>query len=194
MKNDNSKAKLLLDVCCGVCFAGVFEQLSGIYDIVVYWHNANIYPENEYLLRLNSHKNAFLDVETIVDNNNWDKNHKAWLDYVESSILAEEPEGGKRCIKCYQYRLNRVAKYAQKDNFDFFASTLTISPHKNADIINKIGLKIESDILHNVQDDKPKFFSANFKKNDGFKIANLKANNLGLYRQKYCGCEFSIPC
>jgi len=185
-KKIDVKKKLLIDVCCGVCFAGVLGQLDDIYDIVVYWHNANIYPKNEYLKRLASQKKAFSDIKMVINNDNWKKNHKIWLDYVESEKLAKEPEGGERCIKCYEYRFNQIANYAKKNNFDLFASTLTVSPHKKAKIINNIAKNIASEY-------QVDFFEADFKKKDGFKKANLKARELGIYRQNYCGCEFSIP-
>jgi len=188
----NKNKKILIDVCCGVCFAGVSSQLKNEYEITAYWHNANIFPEKEYEKRLLAFQKAFPDQKIIIDNYNWQKNHDGWLGFVKSEEYANEPEGGKRCLKCYEYRLNRVAKCAKENNFDLFASTLTISPHKNADKINKLGLKIENEILRSAQDDKPKFYSANFKKKDGFKIANKISGELNIYRQNYCGCEFSM--
>lgn len=185
--------KILVDVCCGVCFCGVFEQLKNKYDITAYWHNANIFPKTEHSKRLDSFVSANKQLNIIIDNNNWLKNHKKWLEKIEMNKFAKEPEGGKRCLLCYEYRLNKAAQFAKNHNFDFFASTLTISPHKNAEKINKIGLIIENNILGHNKNNKPKFFSANFKKNDGFKIANQISKQKNIYRQNYCGCEFQFP-
>lgn len=193
MKINNSKAKLLLDVCCGICFAGVFEQLKDKYEITAYWHNANIFPEKEYQKRLKAYQYSCSRViSTIVDSKDWSLNHKSWLKFVKANEYSKEPEGDKRCLLCYQYRLEKVAACAKKNGFNLFASTLTISPHKNAVVINKIGLEIEGKILSSAHDDKPKFLTANFKKKDGFKIANKISKELNIYRQNYCGCEFSV--
>lgn len=181
----NEKQKLLLDVCCGVCFAGVFEQLKNDYEVTAYWHNANIFPEEEYNKRLESFQNAFPEIRIIIENNNWSENHKRWLKTVNEQECANEPEGGKRCLLCYKYRLIASAKCAVNNKFDCFASTLTISPHKNAKIINAIA----KDIAQKYQ---IKFFEADFKKKDGFKMANKISKELKIYRQNYCGCEFSL--
>lgn len=175
----------MLDVCCGVCFAGVFEQLKNDYEITTYWHNANVFPEGEYNTRLKAFKKAFFDLKIIVDNNDWSKSHKTWIKFVEAKKYAGEFEGGKRCLLCYQYRLEKVTDFAKCNGFDLFASTLTISPHKNAGEINNIAKNI-------AQKNQINFLEADFKKKDGFKIANKISKELNIYRQNYCGCEYSI--
>ncbi len=183
---------ILIDVCCGVCFSGVFEQFKNNYEITAYWHNANIYPRSEYYQRLESFISAYQNHAIIVDNDNWDENHRKWQEFVRSEKYAKEPEGGKRCLLCYKYRLKKVAKFAKENDFNLFASTLTISPHKKAEMINNIGLAIEKEIIQSNKNDKTKYFCADFKKNDGFKIANIISKKKNIYRQNYCGCEFSI--
>lgn len=191
----DNRQKLLLDVCCGVCFSGVYEQLKKEFDVTAYWHNANIFPKEEYFKRLSSFENAFKGFKMIIDNEDWSINHEYWLRFIKEKRYAKEPEGGKRCLLCYNYRLEKVASYAKDNGFDLFASTLTISPHKNAEVINKIGLSAQNKVLRLppiAQDGRPRFLPANFKKKDGFKIANKISKKKNIYRQNYCGCEFSI--
>lgn len=175
------KEKLLLHICCAGCGIHVSKELQKDFDIVLFFHNPNLYPLEEYEKRLHEAKKVAkkTSANLIISENN----HEQWLE--KAKWLKNEPEKGRRCFMCYQNRLYETAKQAQKDNFDYFATTLTISPHKNALVINRIGLKL-ADLLG------IKFLAKDFKKNSGFAKSVQLSKKLGLYRQNYCGCEFSI--
>jgi len=172
--------KILVHVCCAVCAGGVIDQIKDKYNITCYFYNPNIHPQEEYERRLlDVYKHcAKLDISLI--HGEYDKNE--WLGLVKG--LESEPEGGQRCLKCYTMRLEQTAKIAKDRGFDIFASTLTISPHKKAEIINPIGQKLSE--KYGV-----KFLEADFKKHDGFKCACDIAKSENFYRQNYCGCVYS---
>jgi len=164
---------LLLHVCCGPCASYVIEFLKGKYDLTLYFFNPNIEPEEEYLRRLES-------VKKLADKHNLlliegKYNNNEWREFVKG--FENEPEGGKRCSLCFAFRLKRTAELADELGFDFFTTTLTISSYKDADVINKIGKKYD------------KYLEFDFSK--GFSRSVELAKEYNLYRQKYCGCEFS---
>ena len=173
--------KLLLHACCGVCAGQTIEKLKSEFDeIIVYFYNPNIWPEEEYEKRkvameqvARYHQVKFLEGPF---------NHQAWLEEVKG--LEKEPEGGQRCEVCYRMRLVWAAQEARKENCDFFATTLSISPRKKAETINRLGREAG-------EKEGVKFYEADFKKQDGFKKTCELARQLELYRQTYCGCEFS---
>ena len=174
------KPTFLLHTCCAICSGHVIQELSHDFDVVVYFYNPNIHPEEEYLKRKKTledycSKNGVKFIEAEYD-------EQAWLEKVKG--LENEPEGGKRCKVCYQIRLEQAAKKAEELKCDYFGSTLTISPHKKADIINPIGTQIGDQL-------GVKFYEADWKKKDGFKKANEISRTEGFYRQNYCGCVFS---
>lgn len=210
------KQKILLHACCAPCTAGVYDELIQNYDVILFWYNPNIFPKTEHDRRLNELLN-FCDTKNIkilVGDYSWEEENDFWLKKIKG--LENEPEKGKRCEICYKMRLEAVAVVAEQTNehhkneFDFFATTLSISPYKDAETINRIGEKIASGchsefiseshrasnkIPKQVRNDKGnplKYFSADFKKNDGAKLASKISKELNLYRQNYCGCEFSI--
>jgi hypothetical protein len=170
--------KILLHICCGVCAAGTVKQLKEEgYEVTGFYYNPNIYPEEEYFKRLDgvqrvSEKNDF---KLIIGN----YNVKNWFDKISGT--ENEKESGKRCNICFQIRLEETFNIFKKGNFDFFTTTLTISPHKKSAVINHIGKNIS----------KRNFLVKDFKKREGFKQAIREADILGLYRQDYCGCIFS---
>ncbi|MCX6007171.1 MAG: epoxyqueuosine reductase QueH [Chloroflexi bacterium] len=171
--------KVILHVCCGVCAAGAASVLlSENHRVTGYFYNPNIYPESEYYRRLEAAgKTAghlgFEFIEGPYD-------PAAWLSNTET--LKHEPEGGKRCTICYHVRLQKSYEFMLEKGYDAFTSTLTISPHKSALIINAIGAEIGGD----------KFMARDFKKKEGFKKATELARNWDLYRQNYCGCIYSL--
>ncbi len=167
--------KLLLHVCCAPCAPYIIEELKKDYDITLYYYNPNIELEEEYNKRLESVRILADQHELKLIEEKY--NNKEWKDYIKG--LEEEPEGGKRCDSCIRFRLEKTAEYA-KDNFDMFATTLTISPYKKSRNINKIGtiIGLANNILFLAKD-----FSAGYKKS-----IELSKN---FYRQKYCGCLFS---
>ena len=170
---------IVLHICCGVCAAGAASVLISEGHLVTgYYYNPNIFPPEEYTRRLNAvAKTAtnlrFKLIEGPYDNADW---------RAAVASLANEPEGGRRCAVCYRVRLRQTYLYTLESGADAFTSTLTISPHKSAQIINRIGQEIGGD----------KFLPRDFKKKEGFKKAMELARSWGLYRQNYCGCEYSL--
>jgi hypothetical protein len=172
--------RLLLHTCCAPCSTEVIKRLKRNYDLILLFSNQNIYPEEEYKQRLeNTEKiTRILKLKLIEDK----YCHKEWLNMIRG--FENEPENGKRCEYCYRFRLEKTAKKAHELNINLITTTLTISPYKNTEIINKIGQEIAKQ--YNIR-----FLSENFKKQDGFKKSIELSKRYALYRQNYCGCEFS---
>ena len=171
---------ILIHVCCAGCVTVAIERLSSEWNISLFYSNSNIYPREEHEKRLSDVKkiakmNTLEVLEDVYDENDW-------LEHVKG--LESEPERGKRCDKCIEFRLKRTVIAAKKNKFEVFTSTLTTSPHKNAEFINKTGKEIAS--THGIQ-----FLSLNLKKKDGFKRSVELSKKHELYRQDYCGCRFS---
>lgn len=184
VKLSQKAAKLLLHSCCAPCSSYVLETLSDFFNITVFYYNPNISPVDEYELRKREQKR-------LIESLNF-KNHVDFLDcdYEDykfkkmSKGLENEPERGKRCFKCYELRLRKTALTAKNLDYDFFTTTLTVSPYKNADWINQIGEKLSKDF-------EVKFLNSDFKKNDGYKRSIELSKKYNLYRQNFCGCSFS---
>ncbi len=177
------KPKLLLHVCCAPCFAGIIERLSASFDITAFFYNPNILPNTEFNLRFHTLKVLlahFPQIKLTCP----EQHSNEFLDFVKG--LETLPEGAERCNKCFQLRLQKTAEFLSnhKDEYDCFATTLTISPHKNAVLINKIGSECAEklDVV---------YLNSDFKKKDGFLNSIKFSKQLGLYRQNYCGCGFS---
>ncbi len=178
------KKKLLLHSCCGPCSTSVIEKLQDEYDLTIFYYNPNIYPEEEYLKRLAE------QIKYIKLSN---KNIKVIDGHYEDSQmflqaykgLEECREGGERCKTCICLRLKKTAEYAANNNYDIFASTLSVSPHKNAQLINELGLNLSKE--YNVE-----YLISDFKKQDGYLNSIKLSKQYDLYRQKYCGCKYSI--
>lgn len=175
--------KILLHSCCAPCLTSTSEVLSSDYEVVPFWFNPNIEPEAEHKKRLKYFK-GFCDIKNFepviidefqVDNIFWRKNIKG---------LEEEKEGGLRCKKCIYLRLEKTAQYAEEHGFNIFGTTLTVSPHKNAEMINQIGQKLSE--KYGIE-----YLAADFKKNNGYARSLELSKELDIYRQSYCGCEFS---
>ena len=174
--------KVLLHCCCAVCAGYSIEKLFSLsYEPVLFWFNPNIYPVEEYERRFAELKrySEKLSLELIVGEN--DQNE--WREFV--SGLETEKEGGARCLKCFDYRLSAAAKEAKAKNIEKFTTTLTISPHKNSKNIFLSGNKAAQEFGRT-------FIEIDFKKQDGFLKTMQIAKQENFYRQKYCGCEFSI--
>ena len=182
IKSDGKKSRLLLHACCGPCASSVLEYLTPYFDITVFFYNPNILPKEEFIRRLEALKvviSRFENVKLIVPEQSED-------DYLPAVRgLETEPEGGKRCGVCFAIRLDATAKYLadHKDEYDYFATTLTVSPHKDNIRINEIGNNIAA--KYNV-----KYLSSNFKKRDGYLRSTQLSKEFGIYRQDYCGCKF----
>jgi len=177
----SNKPKLLLHICCVGCGIYVSQILKQDYKVILFFYNPNIWPEEEYKKRITEAEKIAKQFNLELIKGEYE--HDKWLKEVRGHEA--DPERGERCLICYKFRLKAVAEMAQKLNCDYLTTTLTTSPHKNAAAINEIGqeLAIENDL---------KFLSQDFKKQDGFKKSAALAKELKLYRQNYCGCEFSV--
>ena len=175
------RPKLLLHACCAPCATYVTECLMPHFDITLYYYNPNTHPRDEYLKRLEALNMLALAMGLPVLEGEY--NQDAF--FLAAEGLEEQPEGGARCAECFKLRLYQTASAAKKGAFDMFATTLTVSPHKNAELINSIGFEAEQ--LYGAA-----YLPSDFKKRNGFKRSTELSQELGLYRQSYCGCEFSI--
>ncbi len=175
---------LLLHSCCAPCSSYVLEYLSQYFEISVFFYNPNIYPMEEYSRRVEEQKKLILDLKVNYEIRFIEGKYDTENFYSIAKTLEEEKEGGIRCIRCYELRLKEAAIMAKKENYDYFTTTLSISPHKNAQKLNEIGGKLEQQ--YNV-----KYLYSDFKKKEGYKRSIELSNEYNLYRQDYCGCIFS---
>lgn len=176
------RPELVLHSCCAVCLSSVIERLNPHFKITVLCCNPNIYPAEEYYKRRDEQIRflSMIDTDAVFDEIAYD--HDEYLNFVNG--LEDEPEGGARCEKCFRMRLNATARYTKEHGIDYMCSTLTISPHKNSSIVNLCGAEAaEKEGLH--------WLYSDFKKKDGFLRSNRLAAQYEIYRQKYCGCEFT---
>jgi len=175
---------LLLHACCAPCASSVLEYLAEFFSVTVLYYNPNTFPPDEYEKRLGELKKLLPLLETghPVSLICGEYNSDAFYSLVRGSEA--EPEGGGRCRLCFELRLEETARTAREGNFDYFTTTLTVSPHKNAALINGIGGAMSEKY------DVPYLYS-DFKKRGGYGRSIELSNKFGLYRQNYCGCEFS---
>jgi len=147
----------------------------------LFFYNPNIHPKSEYEKRIEEIKKwaELKGFELIVA----DYDVESWMELMRG--LENEPEGGERCLKCYEMRLKKVAKYAKENGVELVTTTLTISPHKKAEVINRIGQEV-------CEKFGVKYWDSNFKKQDGYKKSCELSEELGFYRQNYCGCVYSM--
>ena len=156
------------------------------HEVALYFSNSNIDTPEEFGRRLESlRKLAGAEGVELVEDG---YNHGCWLREV-SSGLEDEPEKGRRCARCYRFNLARTAQYAREHGFDAFTTSLTVSPHKPSALVFAMGKEVQDEAA---EDGKPVFLREDFKKKDGFMISVQRAKELELYRQNYCGCEFSF--
>ena len=176
------KNKLLLHSCCGPCSSYVISY----FDITILYYNPNIYPYNEYLKRKEEQIRLIKEINTVnkIDIMDCDYDNDLYNELV--SGLENEPERGRRCEVCYKMRMKKTAMIAKANNYDFFCTTLSVSPYKNAELINKIGEELENS--YNIR-----WLYSDFKKKDGYKKSILLSQKYNLYRQNYCGCIYSKP-
>ncbi|MBE5957979.1 MAG: epoxyqueuosine reductase QueH [Lachnospiraceae bacterium] len=186
LENQNKKPSLLLHVCCAPCSSYVLDYLKDLFDITIDYYNPNIYPESEFDYRLKE-LNRFIEEfglkgKVTILKKDYDPN--VFFDMAKG--LEDVREGGERCFKCYELRLRHTAEIAQKLGYDYFTTTLSISPLKNAQKLNEIGkaLSEEFDI---------KYLYSDFKKKNGYKQSIELSKQYNLYRQNYCGCIYSKP-
>ena len=184
ISKDGKQRSLLLHVCCAPCSSYVLEYLNRYFDITVYFYNPNIDSADEYRYRADEERRLICEMglsETVR--------------YTEGKYLPEDfynavkgleqlPEGGARCVKCFELRLEESAKRAFEGGFDYFTTTLSISPLKNSAVLNTIGKKMSEKYGIN-------YLYSDFKKKNGYKRSVELSRDHGLYRQNYCGCSFS---
>ena len=180
IKNLDYKPTLLLHSCCGPCSSYVITYLKDYFDITILYYNPNIEPKEEYLKRkseqirlineLNIKNLKFMDID--YDN-----------EYYKEQVVGheEEKEGGSRCHICYDVRLRKTGNVAKENNFEYFGTTLTVSPYKNAKVLNSLGEEIANEL--NI-----KWLYSDFKKKEGYKKSIELSKKYSLYRQDYCGC------
>ena len=183
-RREGKTPRLLLHVCCAPCSSYCLEYLSQYFEITVYYYNPNISIKEEYEHRLNEEKRLvsqmpFKNPVTIIEGA---YEPREFFDAVKG--LENEPEGGKRCEKCFELRLGSAAKLASDMGFDYFTTTLTISPLKNAELLNTIGAR-------EAERCGASWLYSDFKKREGYKRSIELSREYDLYRQNYCGCVFS---
>lgn len=169
------KPKLLLHCCCAPCSSAVIERLKEYFEITYFYYNPNIYPEQEYNLRKQEFKKLGVNVIDL------GYDHNEFLDVVKG--LEQEKEGGSRCRICIAQRLDRTFSYAVENGYEMVTTTLSISPHKDAEFINMLGENLQA--KYGV-----KYLYADFKKQNGYLRSIEICKEMGIYRQDYCGCEF----
>lgn len=180
----NNPPTLLLHACCGPCSSYVLEYLSKYFKITILYYNPNIDTEEEFDKRINELKrllnemNLSNSIEVIRGTYNNEEFEKLVRGY------EEDLEGGPRCFKCYHLRLLETVKEAKKKSFDYFGTTLSISPYKNAGKLNEIGIELEKEY-------GVKYLQSDFKKKNGYKRSIELSRKYNLYRQDYCGCKYS---
>ncbi|MEY8412118.1 epoxyqueuosine reductase QueH [Lachnospiraceae bacterium 62-26] len=177
---------LLLHSCCAPCSSYVLEYMSNYFKITVFYYNPNIYPESEYTKRILEQQTLIGEMKTRYPISFMAGNYDKERFYEMARGLEHVREGGERCFRCYELRLREAAEVAGKCGFDYFATTLSISPLKNAAKLNEIGTRIADE--YGVA-----YLPSDFKKKNGYKRSIELSKRYGLYRQDYCGCEFSIP-
>ena len=187
LENLQGKPTLLLHACCGPCSSYVLEYLSSRFEITVLFYNPNIYPASEYERRLEELKRFYTkfvpaqNVQVIEEPYDPEEFYTA-VGTRDNPELAKEGERGERCRRCYDLRLRRTYEYACAHNFDYFCTTLSISPFKDAGMINEIGARLSG----------AKWLPSDFKKKNGFKRSLELSAEYDLYRQEYCGCVYSM--
>lgn len=185
LKEHKEVPTLFLHSCCAPCSSYVLEYLSEYFSITVFYYNPNIYPEEEYDKRVEEQKHfigRFPAKHTIsFVEGTYDKDRF----YEQTRGLEQIPEGGARCFICYELRLREAAEYAKEYGMDYFTTTLSISPMKNAEKLNEIGEKLAQE--YGVQ-----YLNSDFKKKNGYKRSVELSGEYGMYRQDYCGCVFSM--
>ena len=183
MREDLSPS-LLLHSCCAPCSSYTIEYLSQFFKITVLYYNPNISPKEEYEKRKSEQLRLIGEMKTKspVSFLDCDYDNNEFLDIARGYELCKE--GGERCFRCYRLRLEKTAKLAKKNNFDYFCTTLSISPLKNSQNINEIGFELEKEL-------DVKWLPSDFKKKEGYKRSIVLSKEYNLYRQNFCGCAYS---
>lgn len=182
--NSKEGSSLLLHACCAPCSSAVLERLASHFKISILYYNPNITEEKEYQKRLDELKNFISKLTFKYPINIIDSRYEPKEFFQIAKGLEKEKERGKRCYKCYELRLEETAKIAKEKNFDFFATTLTLSPYKKTSWLNEIGENLSEKYQAN-------YLYSDFKKKNGYKRSIELSKEYNLYRQDYCGCIYS---
>ena len=184
LKDAGETPSLLLHSCCAPCSSYVLEYLSEYFYITVFYYNPNLDTLSEFDRRVNEQKRLIKEMPLKNEVKFIEGNYDTERFYEIAEGLEDAKEGGERCFKCYRLRLEEAAKEAKEGGFDYFTTTLSISPLKNAQKLNEIGRELSE--KYGV-----KYLYSDFKKREGYKRSCELSREYGLYRQDYCGCEFS---
>ena len=184
INNINKGTSLLLHACCAPCSSAVLERLGDYFEITIFYYNPNITEGDEYLKRIEEVKRLINSFNTTYPIHLIEGRYEPDKFFEMAKGLENEPERGKRCYKCYLMRLEETAKIAEENNFDYFCTTLTLSPHKNIFWINEIGEELNKKYNSN-------YLYSDFKKKNGYKRSIELSSKYHLYRQDYCGCIYS---
>ena len=184
-KQGEKRPRVLLHACCGVCSSAVLEYLTQFFDITILWYNPNLYPQEEFDRRYSTllellEKMGLQECVAVLAEPWRPEDYRA-----VAAGLEDEPEGGKRCTECFRLRLKETARIAAERGFDYFCTTLTVSRHKDAVRINALGEELgrEAGVA---------WLPSDFKKQGREMRSTELADLYGLYRQLYCGCEYSL--
>lgn len=175
---------LLLHSCCGPCSTYCLQKLSEHFEVTVFYYNPNIYPPEEYQMRVKEQERLIQSFPVKHPVHFVEGSYDTERFYEMAKGLELLKEGGERCFACYELRLRESAEYAKVHGFDFFTTTLSISPLKNADKLNEIGAMLE-------QEYQVSYLFSDFKKKEGYKKSTEISREYGMYRQYYCGCVYS---
>ena len=185
LKSEERVPRLLLHSCCAPCSSYVLEYLNRYFEITVFYYNPNIYPESEYTKRIWEQQELISRMPFLHPGSFLAGPYDQERFYEMARGLEHVKEGGERCLKCYELRLSEAARMAVKTEADYFTTTLSISPLKNADRLNEIGMRLGEE--YGVP-----YLPSDFKKKNGYKRSIDLSREYDLYRQDYCGCEFSM--
>lgn len=175
---------LLMHSCCAPCSSYCLSYLAEYFSITVLYYNPNISPEEEYSKRVHEQIRLIKELPAKNKISFVEGKYEPLKFFKMAEGMENMPEGNERCFKCYEMRQREAAVYASLNNFDYFTTTLSVSPHKNAQILNEIGLKLEKEY-------DVKYLVSDFKKRGGYQKSIQYSNEYHLYRQNYCGCIFS---
>lgn len=176
--------KLLIHSCCAPCSSYCLELLSQYFEVTVFYYNPNIYPPEEYEMRVEEQDRFVREFPAKYPISFVEGAYETEKFYAMAKGMEQINEGGERCFACYELRLRESAEYAKEHGFDFFTTTLSISPLKNAEKLNEIGKKLESE--YGIS-----YLYSDFKKQNGYKRSTEISNEYQMYRQYYCGCVYS---
>lgn len=185
IKNMNEGSTLLMHACCAPCSSACLERLGNYFDISILYYNPNITDKDEYLKRVEEIKKFISGFKTKYPIKLIEGRYDPKEFFEIAKGLEDEPERGKRCFKCYKLRLEETAKVASLKKFDYFCTTLTLSPYKNATWLNEIGEELNNNY-------NSTYLYSDFKKKNGYKRSIELSKEFDLYRQDYCGCVYSL--